>query len=392
MKKIYLDHVAAAPVLPGVIEAMLPYLKEHFGNPSSLHDFGEVPRQAMEEARQEVASLIEAEPTELIFTSTASEANNLAIKGIAWANQKKGQHIIVSQIEHFSVLHSAKTLEKWGFEVTYLPVDGCGLVNPDDLDRAIRPDTSLVSIMHANNEIGTIEPIAEISKITREKGVIFHTDATATVGTIPVSAKHLDVDALTLSGQQFYGPVGAAALYLKARTRIKSLVDGGIQEGGRRAGTEDVAAIVGLGKAAEIAKEEIPQRMEQVKPLRDQLIQGLLQRIDHTILTGHPEERLPGHVSVCIRFIEGESMLMLMNQKGVAAASGSACTSRALKASHVLIAIGLPHEISHGSLVFTMGRNNQKEEIDYVLEILPPIVQKLREMSPLYRKFLEGRL
>ncbi len=390
MRKVYFDNAATTVLDKRVLAAMNPYLTEHFGNPSSLHSFGEAPKEGIDKARENIAELIEARPEEIVFTSSGTEANNLAIKGIAFANRKKGKHIIISSIEHFSIFHSARTMEKWGFEVTHLPVDEYGLVDPKEVADAIRPETILVSVMHANNEIGTIEPIEEIGKITRERGVYFHTDAVATVGNIPVDVGKLGVDSLSLAGNQFYGPKGTGALYIRKGVRISPLIDGGIQEGGKRAGTEDVPAIVGLGQAAEIAKKELLQRGKYLRELRNYFIERLLKEIEHTKLTGHPEKRLPGHVSVAIRFIEGESMLMFLNMKGIAASSGSACTSRALKASHVLISIGLPHEIAHGSLVFSMGAGNNKEDIDYVLEELPPIVKRLRDMSPLYRNFLES--
>jgi len=389
MKEVYFDNAATTPPDERVFIEMEPYFKDYFGNPSSLHSFGEAPREAVEKARGSVAELIGANPEELIFTSSGTEANNLAIKGIAFANQRKGKHIIISSIEHFSVFHSARTMEKWGFEVTHLPVDKYGLVSSEQVKKAIKPETILVSVIHGNNEIGTIEPLEEISKITKEKEVIFHTDAVATVGNIPVNIDNLGVDALSLAGNQFYGPKGAGALYLRKGVRIAPLIDGGIQEGGKRAGTEDVPAIVGLGKAAEIALGELPERSHYLRELRDYFIDRLLSEIDHNILTGHRTNRLPGHVSIAVQFVEGESMLMLLNMKGIAASSGSACTSRALKASHVLTSIGLAHEIAHGSLVFSLGKENTREEIDYVLEELPPIVKRLRDMSPLYRNFLE---
>jgi cysteine desulfurase len=356
-----------------------------------LHHWGDEARKAVEEARGRVATLIGAQPEEIIFTSSGTEANNFAIKGLAMAQQSKGKHIVVSAIEHFSVLHSARTLEKWGFEMTEVPVDRHGLVDPDEVARSLRKDTVLVSIMHANGEVGTIEPIAEIAKLTKEAGVIFHTDAVATTGTIPVDVRELGVDALSLAGNQFYGPKGVGALWLKKGVRIIPFLDGGVQEGGRRAGTENVPAIVGLGKAAELAKAEMESRMGHLSALRNRLIEGLLSRIERSFLTGHPTQRLPGHASFCIEFIEGESMLMLLNHQGIAAASGSACTSRALKASHVLIAMGIPHEIVHGSLLFSFGLENTEEDVDYVLEVLPPIVDRLRQMSPLYAKFLKGQ-
>jgi cysteine desulfurase len=391
MRKVYLDNAATTPILPEVLQAMLPYLKETYGNPQSLHLWGDEARKAVEEARGRVAALIGAQPEEVIFTSSGTEANNFAVKGLAMAQQSKGKHIVISAIEHFSVLHSARTLEKWGFEMTEVPVDRHGLVDPDEVARSLRKDTILVSIMHANGEVGTIEPVAEIAKLTREAGVIFHTDAVATTGTIPVDVRELGVDALSLAGNQFYGPKGVGALWLKKGVRIMPFLDGGVQEGGRRAGTENVPAIVGLGKAAALAKAEMGSRMKYLSALRNRLIEGLLPRIERSFLTGHSTQRLPGHASFCIEFIEGESMLMLLNHQGIAAASGSACTSRALKASHVLTAMGIPHEIVHGSLLFSFGLENTEEDVDYVLEVLPPIVDRLRQMSPLYAKFLKGQ-
>jgi len=339
MRRVYLDNVATTPLLPEVREAMKPYLGEFFGNPSCIHDWGDAPREAMELARSQVAQLIGANSEEVIFTGSGTESNNFAIKGLALAQQNKGKHVVVSAIEHFSVLHSAKTLEKWGFELTLVPVDKYGVVNPEAVRKSLRKDTVLVSIMHANSEVGTIEPIAEIASITR-KGV-----------------------------------------------RIMPLLDGGVQEGGRRAGTENIPAIVGLGKAAELAKADMATRMEQLTPLRDRLLTELPSKIDHVVVTGHPQNRLPGNASFCVSFIEGEAMLMLLNSQGVAVTSGSACTSRALKASHVLIAMGLSHELAQGSILFSLGLSNTPEDVDYVLEVLPPIVDRLRQMSPLYAKF-----
>jgi cysteine desulfurase len=343
----------------------------------------------MEMARGQVADLIGGNPEEIIFTGSGTESNNMALKGLAMAQQKKGKHIVVSSIEHFSVLNSAKTLEKWGFEYTMVPVDKNGIIDPEDVRKAIRNDTILVSIMHANGEIGTIQPIKEIAKITKEKDILFHTDAVASTGNIPVNVKDLGVDALSLAANMFYGPKGMGALWLKKGTRIMPLLDGGIQEGGRRAGTENVAGIVGMGKAAELARTEMKTRMENLTKTRDYLIKELPLKISHVIVTGHPQNRLPGHASFCVEFIEGESMLMLLNAKGVGVTSGSACTSRALQASHVLLAMGLPHEIAQGSLLFGLGISNTKEDIDYVLEVLPPIVERLRQMSPLYSKFMK---
>jgi len=389
MKRVYLDHSATNPLLPEVKEAMLPYLGEYFGNPSSLHEWGDPAREAIDNARSQIAGLIGAgDPDEVIFTANGTESNNFAIKGLALAQQTKGKHIIISAIEHFSVMNSAKTMEKMGFTLTMVPVDKFGIVNPEDIRKSLRPDTILVSIMHANGEVGTIEPIKEIAQITREKKIVFHTDAVATCGTIPVNVKDLGVDALSLAGNQFYGPKGSAALWVRRGVRILPLLDGGIQEGGRRAGTEDVPAIVGLGKAAEIAAKEMSNRIQNLTPMRTKLITQL-PKIENVIVTGHPQNRLPGHASFCVEFIEGESMLMLLNSQGIAVSSGSSCTSRALKASHVLLAMGLSHEVAQGSILFTLGIDNNPEDIDYVLEVMPPIVDRLRQMSPLYSKYIK---
>jgi cysteine desulfurase len=386
MREVYLDHAATTPIRPEVVEAMLPYLREHFGNPLSLHRYGDAPRRAVEEAREKVAALIGAQPNEVYFTSSGSEANNMAVKGIAMMARSKGKgnHIVVSAIEHQSVLYAAETMGKLGFEVTQVPVDRYGLVDPQAVAEALRDDTVLVSVMLANNEIGTIEPIAEIAREVRKRGIPFHTDAVAAVGHIPVKVEELGVDLLSLAGSQFYGPKGAGALYIRRGVRIIPLIDGGIQENGRRAGTENVPAIVGLGVAAELAAAEQEERARRLIPLRDRLIAGLTERIPHVYLTGHPTRRLPHHVSVTVEYIEGESMLLFLNMQGVAASSGSTCTSRALKASHVLTAIGVEPALAQGSLVFTLGEGNTMEDVDYVLEVLPPIVERLRQMSPLY--------
>jgi cysteine desulfurase len=391
MKKVYLDHAATNPILPEVREAMLPYLGEMFGNPSSLHDWGDPAREAVDRAREQVANLIGAsDPEEIIFTSNGTESNNFAIKGLALAQQSKGKHIIISAIEHFSVMNSARTMEKMGFELTLVPVDKFGVVNPEDVRQSIRPDTILVSIMHANGEVGTIEPIQEIARITREKKVVFHTDAVATCGVIPVNVKELGIDALSLAGNQFYGPKGSGALWVRRGVRIMPLLDGGIQEGGRRAGTEDVPAIVGMGQAAELAARDMTDRLQKLVPMRDQLLTQIPAKVGHVVVTGHPQNRLPGLASFCVEFVEGESMLMLLNSQGIAVSSGSSCTSRALKASHVLLAMGLSHEIAQGSILFTAGSDNKPEDIDYVLEVMPPIVDRLRQMSPLYSKFIKA--
>ncbi len=391
MRRVYFDNAATTRILPEVREAMMPYFDEHFGNPSCLHDWGDATRQAMEEARVQVAGLVGAESEEIIFTSSGTESNNFAVKGIALAQQSKGKHIVLSAIEHFSVLHSARTLEKMGFELTLVPVDKYGLVDPDDVKKSLRKDTVLVSIMFANGEVGTIEPVREIARVTKEANIPFHTDAIAAAGTMPINVEELGVDALSLAANQFYGPKGAGALYVRRGVRIMPLLDGGVQEGGRRAGTEDTPAIVGLGKAAELTRLNMKSWIAQMTPLRDRLLKELPARIDHVTVTGHPQNRLPGSASFCVRFIEGESMLMLLNSQGIAVASGSACTSRALKASHVLIAMGVSHEIAQGSIVCSLGVENTKEDVDYFLETLPSIVDRLRQMSPLYAKFTKTK-
>lgn len=391
MRRVYFDNAATTLILPEVREAMMPYFDEHFGNPSCLHDWGDATRQAMEEARVQVAGLVGAESEEIIFTSSGTESNNFAVKGIALAQQSKGKHIVLSAIEHFSVLHSARTLEKMGFELTLVPVDKYGLVDPDDVKKSLRKDTVLVSIMFANGEVGTIEPVREIARVTKEANIPFHTDAIAAAGTMPINVKELGVDALSLAANQFYGPKGAGALYVRRGVRIMPLLDGGVQEGGRRAGTEDTPAIVGLGKAAELTRLNMKSWIAQMTPLRDRLLKELPARIDHVTVTGHPQNRLPGSASFCVRFIEGESMLMLLNSQGIAVSSGSACTSRALKASHVLIAMGVSHEIAQGSILCSLGIENTREDVDYFLETLPSIVDRLRQMSPLYAKFTKTK-
>lgn len=388
MNRVYMDHAAATPVRRRVLDAMLPYFDREFGNPSTVYDMGSKVKQVVEGQREKVAELIGAKPGEIIFTSSGAEANNLAIKGVAFARQKKGNHIVISSIEHHSVLNSARFLERMGFEVTFLAVDKYGLVEPGRLMEAIRPETILVSIMHANNEIGTIEPISELSSVCREKGVVFHTDGVATVGNIPVKVDKLGVDLLSLSGVSLGAPKGIGALYFRDRIRLMPLIHGGIQERGRRAGTENVPAIVGLGKASELAAEELANGVNgsRVREMRNTLVSGVQERIEHSKHTGHPEKRLPGHASFCFEAIEGEALLFMLSQGGVYANTGSACASKALKTSPVLAAIGIPPEVAQGSIVFTMNGSNRIEEVEYVLEKLPPAVERLRSFSPIWKK------
>jgi cysteine desulfurase len=386
MGVVYADHIAAMPVHPKVYEAMVPYFEELYGNPSSIHEDGEKARGALEEARGKVARLIGSAEEEIYFTSCGTESNNLALKGIAWAHQAKGREILISGIEHFSIMHAANALEKAGFHITRLPVDEHGSVDPAVVDRAITPQTILVSIMHANPEVGTIEPIAEIGKIIRAKKVLFHTDAVDSVGNIPVKVNDLNVDLLSLAAGTFYGPKGAAAIYIRKGVRILPLLDGGIQERGLRAGTENVPAIVGMGVAAELAEEALPQRIKYLKSLGERLSEGLPKKIPYLRFLGHPTQRLPGNVSVAVEFIEGEAMLLFMDMEGIRISSGSACISRSLKVSHVMLAMGVDAATAQGSLLFTFGMENKPEDADRILEVLPPIVERLRNMSPVYRK------
>jgi cysteine desulfurase len=386
MSRIYMDHVAGGPLLPQAFEAMTPFFKERFGNPSSIHGFGEESEEAVTEAREKVAALIGADPEEIVFTSCGTESSNFAFKGVPLALRSKGAHIVTTPIEHFSIMHAASAMEKMGFDVTHVPVDGHGRVDPEDVRKAITDQTVLVSIQHANSEVGTIQPIAEIGAICREKKVSFHTDAVASAGIVPIDVKAMNVDLLSLAANMFYGPKGAAALYMRKGVRIKPLLDGGIQERGKRAGTENVPAIVGMGVAAEAAVREMDERSAHASRLGKNLLQGLRERIDDLHEFGHPEHRLPGHVSVGADFVEGESILLFMDMEGVAIASGSACVSRSLKVSHVLLAMGVDHAVAQGSLLFSLGRENTDEEVERVWEVLPPIIKKLREMSPLYKK------
>jgi cysteine desulfurase len=386
MEKVYLDHASATPVRREVIDAMLPYFGEKFGNPSTVYDMGSKVKVVIEEQRGKVAELIGGKAENIVFTSSGAEANNLAIKGVALGRQKKGNHVIVSAIEHHSVLNSARFLERLDFEVTFLQVDQYGLVDPDRLRKAMTPETILVSIMHANNEIGSIEPIAELASLCKEKGVFFHSDAVASVGNIKVDVSELNVDLLSFSGAPLGGPKGIGALYFKKNVRLMPLIHGGIQENGRRAGTENVPGIVGFGVAAELAKGELSEKSASMSKLRDLLVAGVQSRIDKFQLTGHPVQRLPGHASFCFEAIEGESLIFLLAQNGIYANTGSACASKALKTSPVLTAIGVPPAIAQGSVVFTMDKSNHSEEIDYVLERLPVAVDRLRMLSPIWGK------
>ncbi|AKB78457.1 Cysteine desulfurase [Methanosarcina horonobensis HB-1 = JCM 15518] len=381
-RTIYMDNSATTPVRKEVVEEMLPYLTENFGNPSSIYDPGKVSKRAIEEARKKVASAIGAEENEIYFTSGGTESDNWAVKGAAFANTNKGKHIITSSIEHHAVLYACKWLEGQGFEITYLPVDKYGMVSPEDLRNAIRDDTILISLMLANNEIGTIQPVEEIGRIAREKRICFHTDAVQAIGHVPIDVKKMNIDLLSLSGHKFGGPKGCGALYIRKGTKIESLLHGGAQERKRRAGTENVPAIVGLGKAIELAIDELEEENKTLLEMRERLIEGLL-KIPKTHLNGHPTERLANNVNVTFEYIEGESLLLLLNAKGIFASTGSACNSTSLEPSHVLTACGVPHEIVHGSLRLSLGRMNTPEEVERVLEVLPEIVQKLRNMSPL---------
>jgi cysteine desulfurase len=385
MKRIYLDYAATTPTHPEVMKVMLPYFTEAFGNPSSIHSFGQEAKEAIEKARNQVAALIGAKSEEIVFTGSGTEADNFALKGVALANQGKGNHIIISSIEHHAVLETCKFLEKQGFPVTYLPVDGYGMVDPSGVKKAITGKTILISVMHANNEVGTVEPIAEIGNIAREAEIYLHTDAVQTAGHIPVDVNKLNVDLLSISAHKLYGPKGIGALYIRKGTKVSSFMHGGDQERGKRASTENVPAIVGFGKAAEIAQREMLEEAQKLTVLRDQLIEGILKSIEHTQLNGHPVIRLPNNVNVSVDYVEGESMLLNLDLAGICASTGSACSSSDLAPSHVLVAMGLPHLQAHGSLRFTSGKWTTEEEINQVLNVLPGIVSKLRAMSPLIK-------
>jgi len=385
MRRIYLDHAATTPTHPDVVKAMLPFFTDAFGNPSSVYSYGQEAKGAVEEARSKTAELIGARREEIIFTSGGTEADNFALKGIAYANEHKGNHIITASIEHHAVMEVCKFLGRRGFTITYLPVDEYGLVDPDDVRKAITAKTILISIIHANNEVGTIEPVSEIGEIAKEAEVYFHTDAVQSVGHIPVNVDKLKVDLLSMSAHKLYGPKGVGGLYVRKGTKLVSLVQGGEQEKMRRAGTENVPAIVGLGKAVELARQEMDKEAERLIGLRDKLIKGLVDKIDHIHLNGHPTRRLPNNVNVSVDFVEGESMLLNLDLEGICASTGSACSSASLESSHVLLALGLSPEQAHGSLRFTLGRENSEEDTERVLNVLPGIVAKLRAMSPLLK-------
>jgi len=386
MKRIYMDYAATTPVDPRVVETMKPFFSKKFGNTMGLYSFGQEAKRALEESREKTAELMNARSGKVIFTGSATEANNTVLKGIAFANRERGKHIVVSSIEHHCVLESARWLEKQGFEVTYLPVDKYGLVDPDDVDKAIRKDTILVSVMHANNEIGTIEPIEEIGKICREKGIYFHTDAAQSFGRIPVDVKKMNVDLLTASSHKMYGPKGVGALFIEDGIKIEPLLHGGGHEFGLRSSTVNVAGIVGFGAAVDIAKKEMGAEAKRLTKLRDKLIKGVL-KIENSHLNGHPTKRLPNNVNFWLAFIEGESLIAQLDMHGIAASTGSACSSESLEPSHVLLAIGLKHEEAHGSLRLSLGKWSKKQDVNYVLKVLPKVVERLREISPFKGKW-----
>jgi len=390
LKRIYLDNAATTAVHPQVIEKMLPYFTEVYGNASSVHFIGRDARKALEESRRKVAGVLNCKPQEVYFTSGGTESDNWALKGAAFANRKKGNHIITSAIEHHAILHTCEWLEKQGFTVTYVPVDEFGCVNPADVEKAITDETILVSIMAANNEIGTLQPIKEIASICHAHKVLFHTDAVQAIGAVKVDVQDIGCDMLSLSAHKFHGPKGVGVLYVKQGTRIENLLHGGAQERSRRATTENVAGIVGLAAALELATADIESKAAYLINLRDQLIDGLT-ALPHVRLNGHRTQRLPGNVNISVRFIEGEALLLRLDMAGIAGSSGSACTSGSLDPSHVLLAIGLPHEIAHGSLRLSLSETNTQEDVDYVLETLPGIISSLREMSPLYQDFMEAQ-
>ncbi len=384
MNKIYFDHNATTPVLDEVFEAMVPFLKEQWGNPSSIHWAGRGTRKAVEDARESVARLLNCTPLEIIFTSSGTEGDNHAIKGLAYAKKDKGNHIITTKVEHPAVLNTCKHLQKDGFDVTYLDVDTDGLVDLEALKSAITPKTILITVMFANNETGVLSPIKEIGDIAKEKGVTFHTDAVQAAGKVPIDLQKLNIDLLTISGHKLYGPKGVGALFARRGVRLVPLIHGGHHERNRRGGTENVAGIVGFGKACDIALKDMDREITHLKALRERLEKGIAEKIPHIKVNGHLEKRLPNTANISFEFVEGESLLLNLDMKGIAASSGSACTSGSLEPSHVLLAMSLSHELSHGSVRFSLGKSNTAGEIDYLIEIMPPIVERMRSMSPLY--------
>ncbi|MFR2839134.1 MAG: cysteine desulfurase NifS [Zhenhengia sp.] len=390
MNRIYLDHAATTPVKPEVLDAMMPYFTQSFGNPSSIYQVAQINKKAIDDARETIAKHLGANTNEIFFTSGGTEADNWAIKGIVEANKNKGNHIITTKIEHHAVLHTCEYLEKQGFEVTYLDVNEEGVIDLEALKAAIKDTTILISIMYANNEVGTIMPIKEIGAIAKEHGIAFHTDAVQAIGQVCIDVKEQNIDALSLSGHKIYGPKGIGVLYIRRGLRITNLIHGGAQERGRRAGTENVPAIVGIAKAMELAYTDFEAKNERIKGLRDKLMNGILESIPYSKLNGSSTNRLVNNVNIGFEFVEGESLLLLLDMNGVAASSGSACTSGSLDPSHVLLALGLPHEKAHGSLRLTLGEGTTEQEVDYVLEKLPAIVQRMRDMSPLYEEFMKN--
>lgn len=390
MKRVYADYAATTPAHPEVVKAMTPYFSEMFGNPSSLHSYGQEARSAVEDVRARLASFIGARPQEIVFTSGGTESDNLAIKGIAYANEKKGKHIITSSVEHHAILEPCHFLKKYGFKITYLPVDKYGMVDPDDVKKAIRPDTILVSVIHANNEVGTLQPIKEIGRITREAGVYLHTDAVQTTGHVPIDVNELNVNLLSLSGHKLYGPKGVGAIYIRKSTKIVPFMHGGGQEEGRRGSTHNVPGIVGLGKAIEIAEREMIPEAERLAGYRDKLIKGILAEIKYARLNGHPKIRLPNNVNVSISFVEGEATLLSLDFENICASTGSACSSESSEASYVLTAMKVPVEEARCSLRFSLGKWTVESDIERILAVLPDIVTKLRSMSPLYQATIKG--
>ena len=385
-EEIYLDHAATTPTDPEVVKAMMPYFTEKFGNASTIYKIGREARAALDEARHKVASFIGADDSEIVFTSCGTESDNMALKGVTTAREKKGNHIISTTIEHHAVHETLKVLEQRGFEITYVPVDKYGFVDPDDIKKAITDKTILISVIMANNEIGTIEPIAEIGKVAKENGVVFHSDTVQAITSIPVDVNKLGVDLLCMSAHKFYGPKGVGALYIRKGTPMVSLLHGGAQERRRRAGTENIPGIIGMTKALEIAEKRMADDAKQIAKLRDYLIEQLLDKVDDSFLNGHPARRLANNVNIGFRYVEGESMLLNLDALGIYASTGSACSSATLEPSHVLLAIGLAHEEAHGSVRFTLGRETTEEQLNTVIKKFPPIVERLRMMSPIYQK------